>query len=149
MSATLLHHGHIRLLKKAAKLGSVVVALSTDDFVESLKGYTPELRYTERKEILESIKYVDEVIPCDKLFDETYLDKHNLDLLVHGDDNPNVIPKERLILFPKTEGISSSELRARVLDVLVAININKDKLQGTDNVARSLFETIKKEFRMD
>ncbi len=27
MSATLIHHGHIRLLKKAAEIGEVVVAL--------------------------------------------------------------------------------------------------------------------------
>ena len=31
MSATLIHHGHIRLLKKASKLGEVVVALTTDE----------------------------------------------------------------------------------------------------------------------
>lgn len=31
MSATLLHHGHIRLLKKAHEIGQVVVALTTDD----------------------------------------------------------------------------------------------------------------------
>ena len=30
MSATLIHHGHIRLLKKAAELGDVVVALTSD-----------------------------------------------------------------------------------------------------------------------
>ena len=30
MSATLLHHGHIRLLKKASKFGKVIVALTTD-----------------------------------------------------------------------------------------------------------------------
>ena len=30
MSATLIHHGHIRLLKKASKFGKVIVALTTD-----------------------------------------------------------------------------------------------------------------------
>ena len=31
MSATLIHHGHIRLIKKAANLGEVVIALTTDE----------------------------------------------------------------------------------------------------------------------
>ena len=38
MSATLIHHGHIRLLKKAAALGDVVVALTSDDEVRTKKG---------------------------------------------------------------------------------------------------------------
>ena len=61
MSATLIHHGHIRLLKKAAELGDVVVALTSDAEVKSKKGYTPELNFAERKEILEAVKYVTEV----------------------------------------------------------------------------------------
>ena len=43
MSATLIHHGHIRLLKKASEIGDVVVALTTDDEIKQKKGYTPEL----------------------------------------------------------------------------------------------------------
>ena len=34
MSATILHHGHIRLLKKASKLGVVVVALTRDKVIK-------------------------------------------------------------------------------------------------------------------
>ena len=33
MSCTILHHGHIRLLKKASKLGIVIVGLTTDEEV--------------------------------------------------------------------------------------------------------------------
>lgn len=42
MSATLIHHGHIRLLKKAAEIGEVVVALTSDDEVKKTKGYVPD-----------------------------------------------------------------------------------------------------------
>ena len=63
MSATILHHGHIRLLKKASKLGVVVVALTRDKDIKYSKGYVHELNYNQRKEILCSIRYVDEVIP--------------------------------------------------------------------------------------
>ena len=45
MSATLIHHGHVRLLKKARELGTVVVALTTDEEVQNKKGYKPELSF--------------------------------------------------------------------------------------------------------
>ena len=34
MSATILHHGHIRLLKKAKEVGNVIVALATDNEIK-------------------------------------------------------------------------------------------------------------------
>ena len=43
MSATLIHHGHVRLIKEAAKHGEVIIALTTDEEIEKNKGYTPEL----------------------------------------------------------------------------------------------------------
>ena len=113
MSLTLIHHGHIRILKKASKLGQVIVALTTDEEIFKTKGFYPTLSFENRKEILLSVKYVEEVIPCPWLIDETYLDKHNIDLLVHGDDNQNPVPKDRLIIFPRTEGISSTKLRTK------------------------------------
>lgn len=149
MSATLIHHGHIRLLKKASELGSVIVALTTDAEVEKKKGYKPELSFAERREILESIRYVDEVVPCDWLIDDAFLEKHHIDLLVHGDDNTNIIPEEKLIIFPRTEGVSSSDMRSRVLDSLVSINIRKDATHGSDRVARAIFDIIKKDFKLD
>ena len=84
MSATLIHHGHIRLLKKASEIGDVVVALTTDDEIKQKKGYTPELNFEERKEILESIKYVSEVVPSPWLISFDYMKEHHCDLLVHG-----------------------------------------------------------------
>jgi len=111
MSLSIVHHGHIRLLKKASELGYVIVALCTDEEIFKAKGFKPLLSFEERKEIALAIRYVNEVIECDYLIDEAYLDKHRIDFLVHGDDNVNPIPSDRLILFPRTEGISSTILR--------------------------------------
>ena len=111
MSLSIVHHGHIRLLKKASELGYVIVALCTDEEIFKAKGFKPLLSFEERKEIALAIRYVNEVIECDYLVDEAYLDKHRIDFLVHGDDNVNPIPSDRLILFPRTEGISSTILR--------------------------------------
>ena len=71
------------------------------------------LSFEHRKEIALAIRYVEEVIECKWLIDEAYLNFHNIDLLVHGDDNVNPVPPERLVLFPRTGGISSTVLSNR------------------------------------
>jgi len=118
MSATLIHHGHIRLLKAAKALGTVVVALTTDEEVRSHKGYAPELDFDHRREVLEAVRYVDEVVPSPWLIDDAFLDEHHIDLLVHGDDNSNHVRRERLVILPRTAGVSSNMLRNRALKSL-------------------------------
>lgn len=59
----LLHYGHINLLKRAKEEGDyLIVALSTDEF-NKLKGKKSYFNYEYRKKLLESIRYVDLVIP--------------------------------------------------------------------------------------
>jgi glycerol-3-phosphate cytidylyltransferase len=127
MSATLIHHGHVRLLKKAKELGHVVVALTTDEEVKSKKGYEPELRFEERKEVLEALRYVDEVVPSPWLIEESFLDQHKIDLLVHGHDNSNKITESRLAILPRTHGISSTLLRSRTLMAVANIMQKESK----------------------
>ena len=114
ISFTLLHHGHIRLLKKAADLGKVIVALTTDDEIFKKKGYVPELAFAERREILLAIKYISEVIPSKWLLSDEYIIENKIDILAHGDDNSNDISACELIIFPRTEGVSSTELRKKI-----------------------------------
>tara|TARA_Y100000992_G_scaffold283529_1_gene232917 strand:- start:3339 stop:3731 length:393 start_codon:yes stop_codon:yes gene_type:complete len=113
LSATILHHGHIRLLKKASKIGDVIVALTSDKEIKKKKGYKPELNFKQRKEILESIKYVKKVIKSKWLINDKFLIKNKISYLVHGHDNSNQINKKKLIIFKRTKGISSSILRKR------------------------------------
>ena len=116
MSLTLFHHGHVRLLKKAAELGHVTVALTIDEEIKRVKGFVPPLNFEQRKEIALSIRYVDAVIPCNWLIDENFLDLHKIDLLIHGEDDENSVPDHRTVIFPRTEGISSSLLRNDVFN---------------------------------
>ena len=119
MSATIIHHGHIRLLKKASRYGKVIVALTRDIEVKKNKGYYPELNFKSRKEILSSIKYVDRVIPSNFLVNEKFLKKNKIDILIHGTDSPHGIKnKNKLIILPRTRGISSSKIRKRVKNSL-------------------------------
>jgi cytidyltransferase-like protein len=58
-----IHIGHIRYIQEATKLGDrLVVILNNDDFLLRKKGFV-FMPFAERKEILEGIKGVDEVIP--------------------------------------------------------------------------------------
>ena len=57
-----IHVGHIRYIREAAKLGDrLVVILNGDDFLLRKKGFVFR-PFEERKEILENVKGVDEVI---------------------------------------------------------------------------------------
>jgi len=57
-----IHVGHVRYIQEAAKLGDrLVVILNSDDFLLRQKGFV-FMPFADRKEILESIKGVDEVI---------------------------------------------------------------------------------------
>ncbi len=83
--ADLLHSGHINILKEASKLGSVTVGLLTLKACGELNDI-PYLDYDNRKEVLENLSIVAEVIP-----QETASYKENLEILkpnfvVHGDD---------------------------------------------------------------
>ncbi len=59
-----LHVGHIRLFRGARRLGDkLVVVLNQDHFLRNKKGYV-FMPYEERKEILQSLEPVDEVVDC-------------------------------------------------------------------------------------
>ena len=90
----------------------------TDEEIEMKKGYKPEIEFPHRKEILEAIRCVDEVIPSPWLLDQSFLNDHRIDLLVHGDDNSNQISPEKLLIFPRTIGVSSTALRMRAKQII-------------------------------
>ena len=85
MSADLIHPGHINILNEASKYGSVIVGLLTDEAIASYKRL-PLLTYEQRKQIIENIKGVDEVIPQTTLDYVENLKKIKPSYVVHGDD---------------------------------------------------------------
>jgi glycerol-3-phosphate cytidylyltransferase len=112
----LLHSGHIHILKRAKALGDyLVVGLSTDEF-NSIKHKHAYHDYETRKLILESIRYVDEVIP-EKNWDQKINDvqQHNIDIFVMGSDWENNFDFLKdyceVIYLPRTEGISTSKIK--------------------------------------
>jgi cytidyltransferase-like protein len=126
MSATILHHGHTRLLKRAKQFGGlVVVALTSDQEIRKAKGYQPELNFNQRKEILLALKNVDEVVESPFSISEEFLKTHNIDLLLHGSDNNNQIPENKLVIVERTKDISSSDMRNLALSAIVSTNNQK------------------------
>lgn len=59
----LFHRGHVNFLRQCAKLGRVVVALNTDEFILEYKGRPPVMTYKERETVLLACKYVFAVVP--------------------------------------------------------------------------------------
>ncbi|MGG0888363.1 glycerol-3-phosphate cytidylyltransferase [Cytobacillus horneckiae] len=118
----LLHWGHINLLKRAKDLGDhLTVAISTDDFnrIKDKKAYHS---YENRKMILESIRYVDKVIP-ENDWDQKIQDviDNKIDVFVMGDDWKGKFDflKEycEVIYLPRTVGISTSQIKEDLLEV--------------------------------
>lgn len=84
----LLHYGHINLLKRARSLGDyLIVSISTDEFNLNEKKKKSYFSYEERKKLLESIRYVDLVLPEinweQKISD---VKEFKIDTFVMGDD---------------------------------------------------------------
>lgn len=84
----LLHYGHIKLLKRAREQGDyLIVALSTDEFNLKEKNKRSFFSYHERKELLESVRYVDLVIPEESWTQKiTDVKEFKVDTFVMGDD---------------------------------------------------------------
>ena len=114
----LLHYGHIEILRRAKALGDyLIVALSTDDF-NAVKGKCAYHNYETRKKMLESIRYVDLVIPEDnweqKISD---IKEYKVDVVVMGSDWADSDRFDylkdycELVFLPRTEGISTTKIK--------------------------------------
>lgn len=112
----LLHYGHIELLRRAREMGDyLIVALSTDEFnrIKNKKSY---YNYEQRKMMLESIRYVDLVIPEDDWGQkERDVERYDVDTFVMGHDWEGEFDflkdKCEVIYLKRTEGISTTQIK--------------------------------------
>jgi glycerol-3-phosphate cytidylyltransferase len=118
----LLHIGHINLLRRAKSLGDyLIVGLSSDEF-NIIKGKKSIYSYQERKIILESLKYVDEVIE-EKNWEQKINDilYYKVDLFVMGgdwQDKFNHLNEYCEVKYlPRTEEISTSCIKKYIKHV--------------------------------
>lgn len=84
-STDIIHGGHIAIIKKAQKLGKLIVGVLSDTAVASYKRM-PLVPVSERKIMFENISGVYKVVEQDNLSYTTNLEKYHPDIVVHGDD---------------------------------------------------------------
>jgi phosphoenolpyruvate phosphomutase len=130
MSADLVHPGHLNVIKKAKELGEVTIGLLTDEAIASYKRL-PYMEFDQRREVVENIKGVENVVPQETLDYRPNLRKLKPDYVVHGDDWKEGAQKEtrqqvidtleewggELVEVPYTEDISSTKLNNALKEI--------------------------------
>lgn len=113
----LLHYGHINLLQRAKELGDyLIVALSTDEFNWESKQKKCYFSYEQRKKLLESVRYVDLVIP-EENWEQKIKDVqlYHIDSFVMGDDWEGKFDFLKdyceVIYLPRTPEVSTTKIK--------------------------------------
>lgn len=135
----ILHYGHINLLKKAKELGDyLIVGLNV-----TKNGKETYYTFEERKKVLESIKYVDEVVPIYKQEDKY---QYLCDVFAIGNDyigyeDIEEIKKHTDVVFiERTPNISTTKIKKDMvkykkiivdIDDTLCVVKNKDFINAT------------------
>ena len=114
----LLHYGHIRLLERAKALGDyLIVGVTADDFDKTRGKINVKQTLMERIEAVKATGLADEIIVEE--YEGQKIDdirRYNVDIFTVGDDWLGKFDylKEfcNVIYLPRTQGVSSSEIRA-------------------------------------
>jgi glycerol-3-phosphate cytidylyltransferase len=86
----LLHIGHLNLIKRSKECCDyLIVGVTTDELIQRTKNRKPIIPFSERFEIVSSIKYVDETVVQDDLDKVLAWKKYHYDKLFSGDDWKN------------------------------------------------------------
>lgn len=117
------HIGHLNLINNAKKYCDyLIVAVNSDDLVQSYKNKIPVINQNERRYIIENIKAVDEAVIADTLDKMKQHERYEFNAIFIGDDwkgNPRWEKTQEdlakigvdVVFLPHTEGICSTELR--------------------------------------
>ncbi len=154
MTADIMHPGLIHIIKEAAKYGNVLIGLLTDRAIADHKRL-PYLTYDQRKEIVENIKGVSEVVPQNEWSYAENLRKYKPDYIIHGDDwkndSLNNIREEvfrvmneiggEVIEIPYTHGINSSSLDKEIKSIGTTPDIRLKSLRRLVN-AKSIVRIL-------
>ena len=114
----LLHYGHIKLLERAKSLGDyLIVGVTADDFDKTRGKINVQQSLMERVEAVRSTGIADEIIieeyEGQKIDD---IQKYDIDIFTVGSDWRGYFDYLneycKVVYLPRTEGVSSSEIRA-------------------------------------
>lgn len=123
----LFHIGHLNVLKKAKALCDyLIVGVTTDELCLSVKNKQPIIPFEERLAILNSIKYVDQVVAQQSMDKKDAWNLYKFNKMFVGDDwkgttKWNELEKEfkklnvKIIYFQYTETTSSTIIRKKLM----------------------------------
>jgi len=120
----LFHIGHLRLLKRAASLGTkLIVGLSSDEFNTQQKEKVTAVSFEHRREILESLSFVSMIIPENSWDQKPYdVQKYDVDVFVMGDDWAGKFDELsslcEVVYLPRTEGVSTTDLKRKSAQIV-------------------------------
>ena len=113
----LLHYGHVNILRRAKEYGDyLIVAISTDEFNWNEKKKKCYFSYEQRKQLVESIRYVDLVIP-EESWEQKIKDvkMYKVDTFVMGDDWKGKFDFLKkycdVVYLPRTPEISTTQIK--------------------------------------
>ena len=123
----LLHYGHIRLLKRAKALGDyLIVGVTADDFDKMRGKINVQQSLMERLEAVQATGIADEIIVEE--YEGQKIDdirKYDIDIFTVGSDWKGKFDylKEycEVVYLERTEGVSSSELRAEKREIRLGL----------------------------
>ncbi len=143
------HIGHLNLIRKAKeRCGRLVVGVLADEVINILKRKWPVVPCGHRREIVASLKYVDETdVTTPELINKLAAwDKYRFDAMFSGDDHVNdgwaheeadlKALGADLVFFPYTRSISTTALREALLPDK---SENADKPRSVEGGFRHLF----------
>ena len=143
-STDILHGGHIAIIRKAARLGRLVVGVLSDEAVSAYKRY-PLVPASERRKLFEGIAGVRKVVEQRTLSYRENLEKYRPDIVVHGDDWCTGFQKPvrdevvsilagyggRLVEFPHSDAPEYREMEARARAELSLPDLRRARLRRT------------------
>lgn len=125
----LFHIGHLNIIKNAKQESDyLIVGVTTDELAFSIKGKRPIIPFSERKSIVESIRYVDRVVAQKEINEINDWKNYRFTKIFKGGDWQNSEKWNRLektfaslgvyvVFFPYTQHTSSTYLKS-ILDKL-------------------------------
>ena len=120
------HIGHLNILKRAKEQCEyLIVGVTTDELCMKRKGKYPIICEKDRREIVQSVKYVDKVVPQTDMDKIKPVIEYGVDAVFVGSDwkgTPSWNEYEKkfaevhcsVVYLDHTDGISSSILRERL-----------------------------------
>lgn len=138
----ILHSGHINLIRKARRLGRLIIGVLTDEAISTYRRY-PLVSYEDRKAMFENISGVWKVVEQRSISHRENLERYRPDIVVHGDDWKTGFQKPnrdevvsilasyggRLVEYPYSKSDRYTELEARTRKDLSMPDIRRGRLR--------------------